>query len=110
MTILLATVERAGYATVQDGGRPGLTHVGVPTSGAFHRQRYLAATALLSGIPDPRRPAIEVLAGDLQLRMAAESVLALVGPGTLHVDGDACAVGAAVLVPSTGRGGMRRPG
>ena len=103
MTVLLATVERAGYATVQDGGRPGLTQVGVPASGPFHRQRYLAATALLSGSPDARRPAIEVLAGDLHLRMASESVLALVGPATLDVDGSAGAVGAALRVPSGAR-------
>ncbi len=103
MTALVATVETAGYATVQDGGRVGLAQVGVPASGAFHRQRYLVATALLSGGPDPARPAIEVLAGELRLLMSTEAVLAVVGPSVVRVDDREAAVGAAVLVPEAGR-------
>jgi allophanate hydrolase subunit 2 len=87
---------------VQDGGRIGLTHVGVPVSGAFHRRRYLVATALLAGAPDPTRPAIEVLAGELRLELAVESVLAVVGPGTMHIDDRQTAVGTAVLAHAGG--------
>ena len=103
MTTMLASIERAGYATVQDGGRPGLTPVGVPASGAFHRQRYLVATALLSGVADPSRPAVEVLAGELRMAVAVESVLAVVGPGELQIDGRPTAVGTAVLVHADSR-------
>jgi len=98
MTQPLAVVEHAGYATVQDGGRRGLSRVGVPVSGPFHRQRYLVATALLSGDPDPERPAIEVLAGDLRLVMRADSLVAVVGPASMHVDGHPAATGTALLV------------
>lgn len=103
MTPLLAEIVQAGYATVQDGGRRGLSRVGVPVSGPFHRQRYLVATALLSGEPDPARPAIEVLAGELHLVMAADSVLAVVGPASLEVDGRMSATGTALLVHAGAR-------
>lgn len=99
MTVL-ATVVSCGLATIQDGGRPGFTDVGVPRSGAFHRVRYLVATALLSGVPDERRPAIELLGGDLVLALPSAVVLAVVGPARLTVDGRREAVGAAVSVPA----------
>ena len=97
---ILATVRAPGLSTVQDGGRPGFTRVGVPTSGAFHRVRYLVATALLSGEPDARRPAIELLDGTLSLDLAAATVLAVVGPAELTMDGRRQAEGTAVLAPS----------
>ena len=99
MTVL-ATVRSCGLATVQDGGRPGFTDVGVPRSGAFHRVRYLVATALLSGAPDDRRPAIELLGGDLALELTAAAVLAVVGPARVTVDGRREAGGTAVSVPA----------
>jgi allophanate hydrolase subunit 2 len=95
---LMASVRAPGLATVQDGGRPGFTGVGVPVSGPFHRVRYLVATALLSGEPDVGRPAVELLDGTCILEMAATTVMAVVGPATLVVDGRPQAVGAVVRV------------
>lgn len=95
---VVATVRGTGLATIQDGGRPGFTSVGVPTSGAFHRQRYLIATALLSGEPDGHRPAIELLAGTLTLDLSVSTVLAVVGPAELTMDGQRQASGTAVRV------------
>lgn len=97
---VVATVRVPGLATIQDGGRPGFTRVGVPASGAFHRVRYLIATALLSGEPDVRRPAIELLDGSLTLDVCAPTVVAVVGPAVLRTDGRGQAAGTAVQVPS----------
>jgi allophanate hydrolase subunit 2 len=61
--------------------------------------RYLVATALLSGVPDERRPAIEILGGTLTLALPTAAVLAVVGPARLTVDGRREAGGTAVSVP-----------
>ena len=95
---VLAVVRAPGLATIQDGGRPGFTSVGVPTSGAFHRIRYLIATALLSGEPDGARAAVEVLDGTLILDVAVTTVLAVVGPAVLTMDGRRQAGGTAIRV------------
>jgi allophanate hydrolase subunit 2 len=84
---VVAVVTAAGIATVQDGGRPGYADVGVPVSGALHRSRYLTATALLAGRVDDRMPAIELLAGSLDLRVVETTLLAVVGPAHVQVDG-----------------------
>ncbi len=96
---VIATVRSPGLATIQDGGRPGFTAVGVPVSGAFHRVRYLVATALLSGEPDAQRP------GDRAARwrrspwrVRTTCILAVVGPAVLSVDGRRQAGGAVVRV------------
>ena len=99
MTTALATVTRAGVATVQDGGRPGYAHLGVPVSGAIHRQRYLQATAALLGAPDPTCPAIEVLQGEVGLRTHVALVACVVGAARWRVGGRRAAVGTVVEVP-----------
>ncbi len=46
-------VERPGLAaTVQDGGRPGYRHLGVPVGGAFDRRGLALANALVGNRPD----------------------------------------------------------
>lgn len=97
---VLARVVAVGLATVQDGGRRGLSHLGVPSSGALHRERYLVATALLAGLPDASMPAVELLSGDLALEATADVVLAVVGPATCRMDDRRAAVGTALLVPA----------
>lgn len=100
---ILAEVVRAGLATVQDGGRHGLSGIGVPVSGAWHRQRYFVATALIVGRPDGRVPAIEVLDGLVELHLHRPVALALVGPAALEVDDQRAAVGAVISCPSDSR-------
>ena len=85
-TVLLADVRSVGVATVQDGGRRGLAHLGVPLSGALHRERYAAAGLLLRGAPDPGLPSIELLAGRLVLTVHAPTQIAVVGPARVTVD------------------------
>jgi allophanate hydrolase subunit 2 len=94
----LATIRTPGLSTIQDGGRRGFTEVGVPVSGAFHRVRYLVATALISGSPDDRRPSIELLGGDLTIDVETTMVMAVVGPAALTIDGRRQAGGTAVSV------------
>jgi len=99
-TTRLATVTRAGLATVQDGGRHGFADVGVPAAGALHRERHLQAAALVRGLLDPACPAIEVLHGDLSLRTHAAVVACVVGPAAWSVDGQAAATMTAVHLPA----------
>lgn len=44
-------IERVGVTTVQDVGRRGLAHLGVPTSGAADRASYLLANRLAGNVP-----------------------------------------------------------
>ena len=44
-------IERVGITTVQDVGRRGLAHLGVPTSGAADRASYLLANRLAGNVP-----------------------------------------------------------
>lgn len=92
----IATVGRVGWATVQDGGRRGHTHIGVPVSGAWHRERYLLAASLLGG--GEQQPAIEVLAGALSLEVSRSTVIAVCGPARVLVDGRRSPTGAALAV------------
>ena len=70
----------------------------MPVAGALHRERYLIATGLLRGRIDDRAPAIEVLAGTLALDIDVDTVVAVVGPAALQVDGRDAAVGACIAV------------
>lgn len=83
----IATVTHVDLATVQDGGRRGLAGIGVPTSGAWHRSRYLVATNLVRGVEDPRQPALELLAGRAELHFHLPTTVAVVGPSQVTVDG-----------------------
>mgnify|MGYP003346885857 CR=1 FL=1 len=44
-------IERTGFTTVQDAGRSGFAHLGVPTSGAADRSSYLLANRLAGNAP-----------------------------------------------------------
>lgn len=103
MTRSLATVRSPGLSTVQDGGRAGLAVVGVPRSGALHGERYLLVTALISGAPDRRIPAVELLGGTLELEIAHDVAVAVVGPAHVAVDGQPMAGGATVIAGAGSR-------
>ena len=94
MSQALATVMRPGLTTIQDGGRRGHAAVGVPRSGAWHRERYLLATALLAGAADDRVPTLELLGGTLELLVQVDTALAVVGPAEVVRDGEGMPVGA----------------
>jgi allophanate hydrolase subunit 2 len=108
--VALATVIRAGVATIQDGGRPGYAHLGVPVSGALHRARYLQATAALAGVPDPTCPAIELLRGEVVLRTHVPVAACVVGAVRCLVNGRRTALGTAVEVPADAQVDVRHEG
>lgn len=100
---MIATVIAPGVSTVQDGGRHGYADIGVPVSGAWHRERHLLATGLLTGVLDPGVPAIELLAGSLHLLLHADTFLTSVGPAAAHVDGHPAAVDTCLAVSAGSR-------
>lgn len=86
-------------ATVQDLGRPGLAHLGVPRSGAVDRPALLLGNALV-GNP-PGQAAIEVTLGGLSVRGSANLTVAVTGARVaLAVGGQPVPWGRAVPVPA----------
>lgn len=99
-----------GVTTWQDTGRPHHRHLGVPTSGPLHQQRFRALHNLL---PTPQ-PVWENLTGDLHFTVhlpAGQHVLAaLTGPASLHTPHHlATPANTTVLLPA-GDYEMRRHG
>ncbi len=75
-------------ATVQDLGRPGLAHLGVPPSGAADRYAHRLANRLV-GNPE-QQATIEVTGGGLEIRVEALAWVAVTGAETqVRVDGRA---------------------
>ncbi|CAL9668519.1 hypothetical protein SUDANB95_07328 [Actinosynnema sp. ALI-1.44] len=75
------TVLRTGpQALVQDLGRPGYAHLGVPPSGALDQPSLRLANRLV-GNPD-HAAGLEVLLGGLHLRADAACTVAVTGPST----------------------------
>lgn len=85
-----------GITTVQDKGRLGWQHVGVPTSGAWNSAAYEEACLLLSSdMKDRNIPMFEVLAGAFRFLVEGDPVyLTCVGSATLLVDGQPMPTGA----------------
>lgn len=74
----MITVVRAGpLTTVQDLGRPGYAHLGVPPSGALDRPALDLANLLVGN--QPGAAAIEALLGGVTLRAAGPCVVAVTG-------------------------------
>lgn len=67
----------AGVATLQDGGRPGWRHFGVPPSGIWDRESAALANALV-GNP-PATTVLELALGTIEIEAEATATLACVG-------------------------------
>jgi biotin-dependent carboxylase-like uncharacterized protein len=91
-------VERPGLrTTLQDAGRPGLAHLGVPCSGAVDRLSRRLANALVGNADDAA--VLETTLTGPRLRFDADAVVALAGaPGPAHVDGEPLPFGTSVQV------------
>ncbi|MBC7633746.1 biotin-dependent carboxyltransferase family protein [Aeromicrobium sp.] len=91
-------VELPGLLSlVEDGGRTGLGHLGVSTSGAFDRPALRQANILLGN--DPCAAVIEVLGGGLLLRAESAHMIAMTGGvGPLDIDGEPAAHGRAIPI------------
>lgn len=98
MTELLVTRPGA-LTTVQDGGRPGYAHLGVPRSGALDTAAYALANRLLGNAPGAA--ALETTLDGVGLRALAPITVAVTGaPCPVRVSGRPVAWGAAVRLPA----------
>ncbi len=87
------------FASVQDAGRPGLAHLGVPRSGWLDAPAATLANRLV-GNRGPEA-VLECLLGGLHLRVTRAVTVAVTGAdGPLRVSGRPVATGTAVSVPA----------
>jgi biotin-dependent carboxylase-like uncharacterized protein len=93
-------VVRAGtLTTVQDGGRAGLAHLGVPPSGALDQHALALANRLLGNPLDAA--ALETTLDGVALRSDVDCRVVVTGaPAAVSVDGRPAAWGATVDVPA----------
>jgi KipI family sensor histidine kinase inhibitor len=76
-------VQPGPLTTIQDLGRGGLAHLGVPTSGAADQVSLRLANALVGN--DENEACLEVTLGRLALRFGFDAVVALTGaPAPIH--------------------------
>lgn len=96
---VLLVVDPGPSLLVQDLGRPGWAHVGVPSSGAADPGALALANRLV-GNPDGAA-GLEVLLGPIRLRVLRSTTVAVTGaPAGLLVDGRPAAWGAATPAPA----------
>ncbi len=80
MIPVLKVITPGFYSTIQDQGRRGFQHVGVPVSGALDRNGYLLANALVGN--KPNAACLEVIGSGPEFEVIGTSVrIALVGSG-----------------------------
>ncbi len=94
-------VTRAGWlTTVQDGGRPGLAHLGVPPSGALDRRAFRLANRIVGNDAagsDEAHAALETTMTGVGLEATARCVVAVTGAAApVRVDGRPAALGEAI--------------
>ena len=97
----LEVLEPGLMTTVQDNGRRGCTHLGVPAAGAAD-PRSLTLVNLLLGNP-PGSAALECTASGPTLRVGGDGYLAVVGvaPGSVEVTVDGHPVPDCTVLPVT---------
>ncbi|GAA2710898.1 5-oxoprolinase subunit C family protein [Actinoplanes palleronii] len=99
MSAALEVVRAGVRTTVQDLGRPGLAHLGVPRSGAADAGALRLANRL-AGNP-PEAAGLEILLGGARLRATRSATLAVTGaPCTVTVDGRPADPGFPLAVPA----------
>lgn len=101
MTALVEVVAPGPYATVQDLGRPGYAHLGVPRSGAADAPSLRLANRLV-GNPETAA-GVELTLGGAVLRFTAGVWIALTGAACpVRAAGRAAGMHAPVWVPAGG--------
>jgi len=97
---VLEVVDPGPLLTLQDAGRPGLAHLGVPPSGAADPFGFAVANALI-GAP-AGAPALEVTLGGAELLVVETCAVAIGGAdlGAQRDDGRRLAAGAVHRLPS----------
>ncbi len=111
---MLEVVDPGALLLVEDRGRPGFAHLGVPPSGACDSWASAAANVLAGAPPDAA--VLEITLGGTELRVVETCVISIAGAdlGAERDDGRALAPGAAHRLPAGarlrfagGRRGMR---
>lgn len=94
----LVVVRPGPLTTVQDLGRRGVAHLGVPRAGALDEPALRAANRLVGN--EPGAAGLETTLGGVALRAVGTVVVAVTGaPAPVRVDGRPAAWGAPVVVP-----------
>lgn len=95
----LEVLDPGALTTVQDAGRPGWAHLGVPRSGALDQPAYALANRLVG---NPAGAAVlETTLSGVLVRLGAPTTIAVTGArGEVRVDGRAVEHAAAVTVPA----------
>ena len=80
-------IVAAGPQTLlQDGGRRGYAHLGVPRAGAFDTKAWQLANRLVGNAPDAA--SLEILGGGVEVEAIGHVTIAVTGAqGPLHIDG-----------------------
>jgi biotin-dependent carboxylase-like uncharacterized protein len=95
----LTVVRPGALTTVQDAGRRGCAHLGVPRSGFLDHRAAQLANRLVGNEADAAM--LETTLDGVSLRFAQPTNVAVTGaPAQLHVDGGAAEWGVAVPVPA----------
>lgn len=99
MTTTLTALATGALATVQDLGRPGHAHLGVPRSGALDAPAHALAQRLVGNAPGAA--GLEVLLGGLEVRLDEDRWVAVTGAEvSLRVGDRAVPTGRAVRLPA----------
>jgi biotin-dependent carboxylase-like uncharacterized protein len=94
---VLTVLDAGPLTTVQDLGRPGLAHLGVPRSGALDAVSAAAANRLVGN--EPAAAVLETAVGGCTVRFARAVTIAVTGaPCGVEVDGRAGPHGVALTV------------
>ncbi|MEV6654619.1 biotin-dependent carboxyltransferase family protein [Streptomyces sp. NPDC051219] len=97
--VSLEVVRPGALTTVQDLGRPGYAHLGVPRSGALDPYAHRLANRLAGNPPDAA--ALETTVDGTAVRASTDVTAAVTGaPCPVRVDGRPAPWGAAVRVPA----------
>ena len=98
----LRVLDPGLLTTVQDDGRPGLAHLGVPRSGWLDPGAARLANRLVGN--DEGEAVLENVLGGLELTFGTATTVAVTGAGCpVTVDRSGAALGAAVTVPAGAR-------
>lgn len=96
---MIGVVRPGPLATVQDLGRPGRAHLGVPRSGAADDRSLRLANRLVGNREDAA--GVEFTLGGAALRFHARAWIAVTGaPAPLRINGRACGTNTPCFVPS----------
>ncbi|MCD0483721.1 biotin-dependent carboxyltransferase family protein [Streptacidiphilus sp. ASG 303] len=96
---MLEVVRPGPLTTVQDAGRRGVAHLGVPRAGALDQAAYRAANRLVGNRGDAA--VLETTLGGVAVRGSVPLVAAVTGaPAAVAVDGRPVPWGTAVAVPA----------